>query len=192
MTNCKLERICTDIQQSNRTPETDGAIWESTRQQLIKQKIQDFLYKSFHSTHKIGKYWFNIKNLSKRGCCTICNENKTLEHILTKCEANTGTKIWSAAQDIWPHKERLWPPITIGTILGIGLLEVKTTPNPTNQEQENPLDEPIVNAGATRLAKILISEAAYLIWTLQCRRVINDRSYSTEVIESTWRKTVNK
>jgi hypothetical protein len=52
--------------------------------------------------------------------------------------------------------------------------------------------EPTLNPGATRLAVILISEAAYLIWTLRCDRVINNRSHSTNEVESAWRRAINR
>ena len=187
-----LEKIRSDLQQFNGSMETDEAIWGSIRSQPIKPKIQDFLFKSIHGTHKIGRYWLNIENLSERGRCTICNQDETLEHILTECLANTRAKIWDAARDIWPYDENLWPPITLGIILGSGLLEIKPTTQPTDQSPDDHQEERTPNAGATRLAKVLISEAAYLIWTLRCGRVINDKTYSSEAIESTWRRTVNK
>ena len=187
-----LEKIRSNLQQFNGSMETDEAIWGSIRSQPIKPKIQDFLFKSIHGTHKIGRYWLNIENLSERGRCTICNQDETLEHILTECLANTRAKIWDAARDIWPYDENLWPPITLGIILGSGLLEIKPTTQPTDQSPDDHQEERTPNAGATRLAKVLISEAAYLIWTLRCGRVINDKTYSSEAIESTWRRTVNK
>ena len=113
----------------------------SIRSQPIKPKIQDFLFKSIHSTHKIGRYWLNIENLSKRGHCTICNQDETLKHILTDCLANTRARIWDAARDIWPYDENLWLPITLGIILGSSLLEIKPTTQPTGQSPDNHQEE---------------------------------------------------
>ena len=127
-----------------------------------------------------------------RSKCTTCEEVETLDHILTECPANTRSVIWTAAHNIWPHDEELWPAITPGTILGCGLLEIKTRNQSADQSQEDHSSEPTLNTGATRLAKILISEAAYLVWTMRCGRVIGDRSYSTDAIETAWRKTINR
>ena len=61
-----------------------------------------------------------------------------------------------------------------------------------DQSQEDHSNEPTLNTGATRLAKILISEAAYLVWTMRCGRVIGDRSYNNDAIETAWRRTINR
>ena len=49
-----------------------------------------------------------------------------------------------------------------------------------------------INPGATCLLKIIISEAAYLIWTLRCERTIRDKEHTEKEIESKWRKTINR
>ena len=46
--------------------------------------------------------------------------------------------------------------------------------------------------GATCLLKILISESAYLIWTLRCARTIRGHDYSQNGIEAAWRKAINR
>ncbi|KAI9454342.1 hypothetical protein BJY52DRAFT_1122847, partial [Lactarius psammicola] len=46
--------------------------------------------------------------------------------------------------------------------------------------------------GATHLAKILISESAHLIWSLQCTRVIQSKDYTKNEIELIWCRAINK
>ena len=191
-TTQNTEKIRVDLQNASGELETDSAIWEILRRQPVRPKIQDFLYKSIHGTHKIGRYWLNIENCNDRSNCTTCDEIETLDHILTECPASTRSVIWTAARNIWPHDDELWPAITLGTILGCGLLEIKTRKQSADQSQEDNPNEPTLNTGATRLAKILISEAAYLVWTMRCGRVIGDKSYNTVAIETAWRKTINR
>ncbi|KAG1837267.1 RnaseH-domain-containing protein [Suillus subalutaceus] len=45
---------------------------------------------------------------------------------------------------------------------------------------------------ASRLLKILISESAYLIWTLRCERTIKGQIHTEDNITSRWVNTINK
>ena len=150
------------------------------------------MFKSIHNTHKIGCYWLKIENFNKRSLCPTCNEEETLDHILTECQVNTRTEVWEATRNTWPYDESLWPPITPGTILGCGLLEINTIDQSAAQNQEEHPNEPSLSIGATRLARILISEAAYLVWTLRCGRVINGRTYTNKTIKMAWCNTINR
>src|ERR1700677_2495088 len=107
-----------DIQQESGSLEKEETIWESLWKRPIRPKIQDFLYKSIHGTHKIGKYWLNIESLDTRSQCTTCETVESLEHILTRCHSDTRSSIWNTARELWPFGEDLWPNITLGTILG--------------------------------------------------------------------------
>ena len=192
-TTRNLEKIRTDIRDQNGELETDEAIWESLRSQPISPKIQDFLYKAIHGTHKIGRYWLNIENYNTRSECTTCGREESMDHILTECPSDTRITIWNAARNMWPHDDNLWPNISPGVILGCGLIEIAMTHQA--RPGENPLqhtDAPTMNPGATRLATILISEAAYLVWTLRCDRVINERQHTIGEVESAWRRAVNR
>ena len=191
-TTRNLDLIRRDIQQQNGELETNEAIWQSLKGHLIRLKIQDFIYKAIHGTHKIGRYWLNIENFHHRCECTTCGSDETLDHILIECPSETKTLIWSAAQNLWPHDYELWPNISTGVILGCGLIEIKTTrPLMDNQPPQDP-PTPTINAGVTRLAKILVSEAAYLIWTLRCDRVINDHQHSENEVGAAWRRVINR
>lgn len=191
-TNRNLDMIRADLQQISNELETDAAIWESLRRQPVRPKIQDFLYKAIHGTHKVGRYWLNIENCNERCQCTTCNDDESLDHILTECPSTTRTTIWAAARDLWPYDDALWPRISLGIILGCNLLEFKTRNQSETPAQIDQTNEPTINTGATRLARIIISEAAYLIWTLRCDRVINGGNHSKSTVEATWRRTINR
>lgn len=192
-TTRNLEAIRTDIQQQKGDLETDESIWRSLNSQPIRLKIRDFLYKSIHGTHKIGRYWLNIENLHSRCECTTCGSEETLEHILVECPSDTKTLIWDAARNLWPHDNELWPDTSLGIILGCGLVEIKRT-HPSTREQPHAQDpqSPEICPGATRLARMLISEATYLIWTMRCDRVINERQHTDNEVRSSWRRSINR
>jgi hypothetical protein len=43
----------------------------------------------------------------------------------------------------------------------------------------------------SRLATILISEAAHLIWVLRCERVIGGKQHSDDVVSTRWKNAIN-
>ena len=47
-------------------------------------------------------------------------------------------------------------------------------------------------AGATRLIKILVSEAAYLIWITRCGRAIRGDELTENETKAAWRRTLNR
>ncbi|KAH9952311.1 hypothetical protein BC827DRAFT_1103266, partial [Russula dissimulans] len=98
--------------------ETNTMIWSGTRKPSISKKIQQFLFKSMHSTQKIGTYWANVRGNENRQFCDRCDTTETMDHILTECEETLARMIWGWAQHYWPHKKYEWPNICLGTILG--------------------------------------------------------------------------
>jgi hypothetical protein len=46
--------------------------------------------------------------------------------------------------------------------------------------------------GATRLLRILVSESAYLIWTLRCEHVIWEKTHSRLEIKKKWTQAINR
>ena len=49
--------------------------------------------------------------------CTTCNE---IKNTLLECNSSARVIIWEQARRTSPHGPRLWPNVTIGTILGTG------------------------------------------------------------------------
>ncbi|KAH9161884.1 hypothetical protein EDB89DRAFT_1812507, partial [Lactarius sanguifluus] len=190
-TNTNLEKVKQDLNDQTGTLETDETIWNLIRRKPICPLIQQFLYKSLHSTHKIGKYWLNIPECEDRCYCRSCGETKLMDHILTSCENQTRTRIWESAKELWPYGLDTWPEPSLGTIIGCNSLSVETlqkvkTRNGRTQEIKR------YDPGATRLLRIIISESAYLIWTLRCNRTIRDKTYTEREIEQTWLRAINR
>jgi ribonuclease HI len=182
-TNRNLEIIKANILELTGHLERNETIWNSIRSRAIRPKISQFLFKTIHGAYKIGRFWSNTEN-PERAICQTCGEDESMNHILTECRHPARTLVWNRARRLWPHGDDTWPPINIGTTIGCGTLTVKT-PNPRQGE------EPTHNEGATRLLRILISEATYLIWTLRCERTIQGQLKSREETEKAWIKTIN-
>ena len=190
-THRNLEKVREDIATQTGTRETNEAIWGLIRHSPIHLKIRQFFYKSIHGTQKIGTYWFHIPTLEERGKCQPCDKDETMNHILIECEQRTRSIIWQKAEELWPYEEGTWPTISLGTIIGCNALQTtvtKVTKDKDGRERTVKMND----KGATRLLKILISESAYLIWTLRCARTIRGQDYSQNGIEAAWRKAINR
>ncbi|KAI0047992.1 hypothetical protein FA95DRAFT_1605644 [Auriscalpium vulgare] len=82
----------------------------------------------------------------------------------------------------------------MGTILGCGQLIATHHPRPPPRPpdgQQPAAPTPVKHKGATRLLRILISEAAYLIWVLRCSRVIEGRILPPPALSTRWTRTIN-
>jgi ribonuclease HI len=139
---------------------TDVEIWGSIRNKDFSARTAQFLWKAMHNAHRVGNYWKHIPECGDRAVCQTCGEEENLEHILIKCRSPGPEIIWKAAEKLWRGKGPNWPEISIGSILGCGLMHF---------EDERGKEKP----GTRRLYRILVSESAYTIWKLRCDRVIS-------------------
>ena len=186
--NLKLTR--TAIKRITSKAETNAAIWLSTRKNAIRPIIQQFIYKTMHGTHLVGKYWRNINGYEEQEICTTCNETESMDHIMTQCRENSTCLIWNLAKDFWPHRNIPWPNIDLGTILGCGCINVRPErPREHNQRRRR---KKITHRGPTRLFQILLSKSAYLIWVLRCERVIQEKMLTKREINARWNRAINE
>lgn len=168
---------------SGRTP-TDVEIWRSIRDKTISRTARGFLWKNVHRAYKIGDHWRSIPNLEQRANCGLCGEEETMEHILLECQNSPAIKImWDLAKELWMKRERNWPDIRYGSILGCNLAEFRN-------EKGNLLE------GKNRLFTILVTETAHNIWKVRCERVIQreeqPEKYHTESeLKNKWLHTIN-
>lgn len=190
-TNISLDKIGNDIDRTTGSQVTDEAIWTHIRKPPIRLKIQQFFFKTLHGTQKLGRYWLNIQDLEDRCFCRICDDDETMDHILISCEHPARSRIWQMAKDLWPHDETTWPEISLGSIIGCDTLSIETTRRRKDRNGEV-ITSKEHDPGATRLLKIIISESAYLIWTLRCEREIRGTTYTDKQIRATWLKTINR
>lgn len=99
-----------------------------------------------------------------------------MDHILTKCKHPGQAETWALANKIWLKKTGKNLDISLPDILSCGAIKRRGKIN---------------DRGAMRLYRIIVSEAAHLIWKLRNERVIRERTISNEEIENRWRYTIN-
>ncbi|KAJ7121451.1 hypothetical protein C8R44DRAFT_831628 [Mycena epipterygia] len=141
----------------NKRP-TAPSIWKSIRDRDISRQVRNFLWKTLHGAHRIGKFWLNIPEMGERANCQHCGDLETMDHILTKCTRPGQSEIWALAKEFWLKKHQNWPDISMGSILGAGLAAFKS--------------EGKALPSMSRLYKILMTESMYLIWKIRCEVVI--------------------
>lgn len=157
------------------------AIWKLIRHKDISRNIRNFLWKSLHGAHQIGKYWVNIPDCEERANCVHCGEVEGLDHILLMCPSPGQSEIWKLAEEFWTKKHPVWPTVFMGSILGSGLARFKDgagKPQPALK----------------RLYKILMTESAHMIWKLHCDSVIGRGTNppSTNDVHNRWVKIMNE
>ncbi|KAH9911114.1 uncharacterized protein B0H18DRAFT_893532, partial [Fomitopsis serialis] len=118
-----------------------------------------FLWKVTHNGLKVGPYWMKIHGYEERAQCQRCGAVESVQHILFECLATGQAMIWDLVCAVWAKKRAQWTDLSLVDVLALGLKEWKD-------------DKGRLRQGATRLWRILISEAVHLIWKLRCERVI--------------------
>ena len=160
---------------------TRERVWLATKHKDLTRKTHDFLWKSTQNAYKVGNYWTRIEGYQERGVCPICNEVEDMAHILTTCSVGTQAKTWQLANETWAKRHGTELPNTLGGILGCGLAAFSTGGKP--------------DRGKNRLYRILMSEAAYLIWKLRNERRIRDNEGQVQMdkeVTTRWTNTLNK
>jgi len=95
-----------------------------TNRHDLSTNIRNFLWKLIHDTHKCGKYWLKMANLSERGACTKCRTPETMQHIVFNYKANQSAVIWNITKKLCEMKEIIWPEgLDITTIMALPLLK---------------------------------------------------------------------
>ncbi|KAH9910347.1 uncharacterized protein B0H18DRAFT_896059, partial [Fomitopsis serialis] len=140
-------------------PITSATIWSNARHKDFTRPFAVFLWKCIHGALKCGNFWFKIPNYEDRAQCSFCGEIESLPHILFECTATGQRDIWEMTATIWRKKNLPWITPTVETIHTLAITEWTNDQNKTRP-------------GANRLWRILVSEAAHLIWKLRCERVI--------------------
>ncbi len=163
---------------------TAETVWTLLRSDPVSKKVRDFLWKALHGAHKVGAYWKNIPGYEARATCAVCSALDSMEHILVDCQIPGSGHVWRLATALLDGAGLVPPPISAGIALGGHLMVHKD-------------DEDKVKGGATRLARIVLTESARLIWVLRCERVITwadqpGKVHSLREIENRWLHVLNK
>ncbi|KAI0818953.1 ribonuclease H-like protein [Irpex lacteus] len=146
---------------------TDERIWKSIRKHTNSRKIQIFLWKTIHDAYRCGKWWLNINNYEDRAKCKKCNEIESMDHILFACTAPGQGRIWSLAKAMFKKKTNKDLKVSMGLVLD------------RNHK---------IQQGASRLATILLTESAYLIWKIRCQP---QKAIPQNAITNKWYAAIN-
>ncbi|KAJ7823666.1 hypothetical protein B0H13DRAFT_1548631, partial [Mycena leptocephala] len=138
---------------------TPAQVWKSIRHKDFTRQVKNFLWKSLNSAHRIGAFWKHIPECEEHAICQFCNEPEDLEHILLKCKCPGQKLVWELAKDLWLRKNPIWPDLSLGSVLGCGLANIR-------DEKGRTL------TGPSCLYRILISESIYVIWKIRNDSVI--------------------
>ena len=187
-TEINLQLTCNAVGRLTGKIETNATIWNNLWKPTIRPLIQQFIYKSIHNTYKVGELWRHIPRFEEREHCSTCNITESMDHILTKCKNPSTQLVWSLAQDLWPYDNTPWQAPNLGSILGCGCINLRPR---TRQRNENEPDKRSILQGPTHLLQILLSESAYLIWVLRCKRVIQGIQHSRSETEGRWLCVIN-
>ena len=139
-----------------------------------------------HEIFIIGQYWSQIQAVQECQSCTTCSSIESMSHILTQCQSSPTRIIWNLARTTWPHKDIPWLDIDLRTILGYGSLAVPQLIMDQGQHHRK-----AHLRGAFHLLQILLSESAYLVWTMCCERVIHRKIHNQQEIRLKWLHVIN-
>ncbi|KZP21144.1 ribonuclease H-like protein [Athelia psychrophila] len=164
----------------------DKRIWKSLQHDDFQRTIRIFFWKTMHRAEKVGEFWEKIENREENAYCRVPNCEKAVEsmdHILTECKAPEGKIIWELAEKLWKKKIPHWPKIyCAGAVMACALADFRT-----------PEGDKLT--GANRLYRIIVSESAWLIWKLRCRRLFDPDAAKDMITErevhNRWVKVIN-
>ncbi|KAF8169669.1 hypothetical protein K438DRAFT_1467289, partial [Mycena galopus ATCC 62051] len=159
-TDRKLEEVRETMLRMQNRNFANEEIWRSVRNKDFLPRTAQFIWKAMHNAHRVGSYWKHIPECDDRAICQECGETENLGHILVECASPGQSIIWKAAEKLWREKESNWPEVSLGGILGCGLMDFRDEMGRTKH-------------GTRRLYRILMSESAYTIWKLRNERVIS-------------------
>ncbi|KAK0431226.1 hypothetical protein EV421DRAFT_1720723, partial [Armillaria borealis] len=145
-----------------------------------------FVWKSIHGAFKLGDFWDRLgPEYAGRVNCPKCGVQETMEHILLECQIIGQELIWKLTEELWMKKHNKWYKPTLGLILGSLLVVTKD-----NKGKRH--------TSVTRLYRIIISEAAHLIWKICCQRRIArgddvpEKWHKEDEICNVWFKIINQ
>ncbi|KAH9831184.1 uncharacterized protein C8Q71DRAFT_799082 [Rhodofomes roseus] len=145
--------------EQNQPPISDETLWRSLWHEDFSRPFAVLLWKSMHGALRCGEYWLKFKGYEHRAQCSFCDEEESLEHILLRCPATGQNEVWEVLAPLWKKKGLTWARPSMDDLHSLGLTCWRD-------------NKGRARTGATRLWRIMISEATHLIWKLRCERVI--------------------
>ncbi|KAI0353111.1 ribonuclease H-like protein [Trametes cingulata] len=162
----------------------DATVWLALRKEPIQRKVRDFYWKALHGALRVGPFWENIPGYEHRAVCRQCGCVESVEHILAECDAPGQGALWRLTRGALAKRRIYLPEMTAGLALGAHLLVYRD-------------DRGSQRAGATRLARIMVTETTYLVWVLRCQRVVGwadepDKVHTEREVANRWLAAMNR
>ncbi|KAJ7699841.1 hypothetical protein B0H16DRAFT_1348916, partial [Mycena metata] len=163
-----------------KTP-TEKLIWKSIRNKDLSRQVRNFMWKTLHGAHRIGKFWAHIPEMEDRANCQHCGGIETMEHILLECNRPGQAEIWNLAEALWRKRFSTWPTVSFGGIMGAALA---TFPDTNGKDSQS----------AACLYRIIMTESMYLIWKIRCEVVIKNNGEPKTITEihNRWVALINE
>ncbi|KAH9851555.1 RnaseH-domain-containing protein, partial [Lenzites betulinus] len=162
----------------------DETLWRNTRRPEIGKRTADFYWRIMHGAYKIGGYWEHVPGYEGRATCAVCGVEENIAHILMDCEAPGTQQLWRLARGLLEKTGFELPRLTLGLIMAAPSLQRRAKPKTKTDS-------------AARLARIVVTETAHLLWKLRCERVIgkedgSTRRHSESDVVKRWIKRLNE
>ncbi|KAI0698301.1 hypothetical protein C8T65DRAFT_581975 [Cerioporus squamosus] len=158
-TRIMIGRVQAALQLDYNVNVTEERIWLKIRDPDLARNIREYLWKLAHDAYKVGRYWRNISGFEQREMCEVCGVEDSMDHILFECTAPGQAIIWDLVRSAMGIVVNVPLQLSIGAVIGAPNIELKG-------------ENGKLMRGPSRLAKLLITEAAHLVWKLRCERVI--------------------
>ncbi|EJD43436.1 hypothetical protein AURDEDRAFT_24457, partial [Auricularia subglabra TFB-10046 SS5] len=161
-TTVNIGRIRAAVAEATGHWPSEQELWETTRMRDLHKPVREFIWRTMHNMQCIGNYWRNIPHREILSECPPCEALESMDHILFECTAPGQDAVWKEVRNLWERTGLQWPGVNFGTTFGCGKMTVR--------DQDGR-----VLAGPSRLFRILVSEAAFLIWKIRNERRIKNQ-----------------
>ncbi|EJD44641.1 hypothetical protein AURDEDRAFT_65124, partial [Auricularia subglabra TFB-10046 SS5] len=147
----------------------------SLKSRNLSRGTRDFLWKGLHDTHKISRYFSKMPQPWKDyEHCQMCGCVELMEHILFECPDSGQARAWALVHAFLARK-RVAVEIDLGTIWGCVAIQLSGIWDDTT----------------SRAFRIIISESAFLIWKIRCKKRIKHADtpewhLSDDEVEERW------
>jgi len=181
-TKANIAMIIQEVKQETKVTLEEKNLWNGIRHRDLSHTTSVFLWMAMHDAYMVGANWLQpgfAPECQERSKGQKCHTIETMDHILTKCQANGQVQVWQLAQKLWSQKDGTNLATTLGTILANPSIMIKGNRKTVN--------------GANRLYRLIMSESAHLFWKMRCERTIQKEGeeISSSQIKNRWIETIN-
>ncbi|KAL1939020.1 hypothetical protein VTO73DRAFT_10280 [Trametes versicolor] len=183
-TRAAITAIVGDLERSTGVVVKEQTIWTSLTKREVTRECRQFIWKAIHDAFMIGRHWLRPSmsdRMKERAMCKKCDELESMDHILFRCGATGGAKIWELLRDVWSSTGYTPRDVSWGTTLGAACI-------PRGDGEGRNGWSP-----SSTLWTTLATESVYLVWKLRCERVIQNegKDFTNEEVANRWYTAIN-